>query len=153
MCVVCGRARPRARLTFERSTSVLAWSLSFLCSIFTLRNLQTDAHTLNTHAWKIKKNPKKRFNLFNTQRPVQRANPSGCREQAWGAVTLPSLASFSTRSVSHTESTQCSKSVHSKVPYYARFQIFNFQWSSLAWIIIPPNSTDHQKTVYLAKDV
>lgn len=29
------------RLTFARSTSVFAWSLSFLCSIFTLLNLQS----------------------------------------------------------------------------------------------------------------
>lgn len=38
-----GKAGPAERsprgLAFERSTRVLAWSLSFLCSIFTLRNL------------------------------------------------------------------------------------------------------------------
>ena len=33
------RAVTAGGLAFERSTKVLAWSLSFLCSIFTLRNL------------------------------------------------------------------------------------------------------------------
>lgn len=52
-------------LTLERSTSVLAWSLSFLCSIFTLRNLQTDTHGKYTEL----KN--------NTQWSACRVNPSG----------------------------------------------------------------------------
>lgn len=40
-----------AHLTFAKSTSVLAWSLSFLCSIFTLLNLDCKTREKQQQCW------------------------------------------------------------------------------------------------------
>lgn len=74
-----------ACLTFERSTSVLAWSLSFRCSIFTLRNLQTEK--FNLRALKV-------LTYLAHGGLSRELIPRGPHEQHCGAVTLPPWISF-----------------------------------------------------------